>query len=135
MEKELIEFIAKKLVDDPNQVDVQMVEGEKSIVIELRTAREDIGKVIGKQGRIAKAIRSPKGSYRHIDNKEDLKEWLKRELMYYYWCKSECEYVIGGLFNHEEKDLQKLDIWFQLEINLDRIVDYVMKEMNISFKE
>ena len=57
MEKELIEFIAKKLVDDPNQVDVQMVEGEKSIVIELRTAREDIGKVIGKQGRIAKAIR------------------------------------------------------------------------------
>lgn len=85
--------------------------------------------------RIAKAIRSPKGSYRHIDNKEDLKEWLKRELMYYYWCKSECEYVIGGLFNHEEKDLQKLDIWFQLEMNLDRIVDYVMKEMNISFKE
>ena len=58
MEKELIEFIAKKLVDDPNQVDVKMVEGEKSIVIELRTAREDIGKVIGKQGRIAKAIRT-----------------------------------------------------------------------------
>ena len=57
MEKELIEFIAKKLVDDPNQVDVQMVEGEKSMVIELRTAREDIGKVIGKKGRIAKAIR------------------------------------------------------------------------------
>lgn len=85
--------------------------------------------------RIAKAIRSPKGSYRHIDNREDLKEWLKRELMYYYWCKSEHEYVIGGLFNHEEKDLQKLDIWFQLEMNLDRIVDYVIKEMNISFKE
>ena len=57
MEKELIEFIAKKLVDDPNQVDVKMVEGEKSIVIELRTAREDIGKVIGKQGKIAKSIR------------------------------------------------------------------------------
>ena len=49
MEKELIEFIAKKLVDSPDQVDVKMVEGEKSIVIELRTAPEDIGKVIGKQ--------------------------------------------------------------------------------------
>ena len=58
MEKELIEFIAKKLVDSPDQVDVKMVEGEKSIVIELRTAPEDIGKVIGKQGRIAKSIRT-----------------------------------------------------------------------------
>lgn len=57
MEKELIEFIAKKLVDAPDSVEVKMVEGEKSIVVELRTAPEDIGKVIGKQGRIAKAMR------------------------------------------------------------------------------
>ena len=58
MEKELIEFLAKKLVDNPDAVDVKVIEGEKSVVIELRTAPEDIGKVIGKQGRIAKAIRT-----------------------------------------------------------------------------
>lgn len=58
MEKELIEFLAKKLVDNPDAVDVKVIEGEKSIVIELRTATEDTGKVIGKQGRIAKAIRT-----------------------------------------------------------------------------
>lgn len=62
MEKELIEFLAKKLVDNPDAVDVNVIEGEKSVVIELRTAPEDIGKVIGKQGRIAKAIRTLLGA-------------------------------------------------------------------------
>jgi predicted RNA-binding protein YlqC (UPF0109 family) len=57
MEKDLIEYIAKSLVDDPSAVSVQEVEGEKSTVIELRVASSDIGKVIGKQGKIAKAIR------------------------------------------------------------------------------
>ena len=55
---DFIVFIVEKLVDDAMQVYVLIVEGEKSTVIELRTAREDIGKVIGKQGRIAKAIRT-----------------------------------------------------------------------------
>lgn len=55
---ELVEFIAKSLVDDPDQVDVQQVEGDDVITIELRVAPEDMGKVIGKQGRIAKAIRT-----------------------------------------------------------------------------
>ena len=58
MEKDLIEYIAKSLVDDPSAVSVQKVEGEKSTVIELRVAPSDIGKVIGKYGRIAKALRT-----------------------------------------------------------------------------
>ena len=58
MEKDLIEYIAKSLVADSSSVSVQEVEGEKSTVIELRVAQGDIGKVIGKNGRIAKAIRT-----------------------------------------------------------------------------
>jgi predicted RNA-binding protein YlqC (UPF0109 family) len=58
MEKDLVEYIAKSLVDDPSQVMVSVVEGEKSTILELRVASADIGKVIGKHGRIAKAIRT-----------------------------------------------------------------------------
>jgi predicted RNA-binding protein YlqC (UPF0109 family) len=58
MEKDLVEYIAKSLVDDPSQVTVNIVEGEKSTILELRVAPADIGKVIGKHGRIAKAIRT-----------------------------------------------------------------------------
>ncbi|MDD7177841.1 MAG: KH domain-containing protein [Lachnospiraceae bacterium] len=56
--KELVEVIAKALVDYPEQVTVTETETDKSIVVELRVAQSDMGKVIGKQGRIAKAIRS-----------------------------------------------------------------------------
>lgn len=55
--KELIEVIAKALVDKPSEVVVAEVEGEKTTVLELRVAREDLGKVIGKQGRTAGAMR------------------------------------------------------------------------------
>ncbi len=55
---ELVKYIAESLVDHPDKVDVQRVEGEETVTIELRVAPEDMGKVIGKQGRIAKAIRS-----------------------------------------------------------------------------
>ncbi len=58
MLKELIYGIAKALVDRPELVQVNVVEGEKTTVIELRVAREDLGKVIGKEGRTAKAIRT-----------------------------------------------------------------------------
>lgn len=56
--KELVEVIAKALVDYPDQVTVTETETDKSIIVELRVAQSDMGKVIGKQGRIAKAIRS-----------------------------------------------------------------------------
>jgi predicted RNA-binding protein YlqC (UPF0109 family) len=58
MEKDLIEYLAKSLVDDASQVKVNVVEGEKSTILELRVAPNEIGKVIGKHGRIAKAIRT-----------------------------------------------------------------------------
>jgi hypothetical protein len=56
--KELLLLIAKALVDSPDEVSVNEVEGEQSIILELKVARDDMGKVIGKQGKIAKAIRT-----------------------------------------------------------------------------
>ena len=56
--KELIKYIAQALVDAPDKVEVTEVLGEQTSVIELRVAKEDLGKVIGKQGRTAKAIRT-----------------------------------------------------------------------------
>jgi predicted RNA-binding protein YlqC (UPF0109 family) len=56
--KELIELIAKALVDNPDAVSVSEVEGERTSVIELTVAKEDLGKVIGKQGKTARAIRT-----------------------------------------------------------------------------
>ena len=56
--KELVEYMAKSLVDNPEYVSVNEVNKEQSIILELKVAPEDMGKVIGKQGRIAKAIRT-----------------------------------------------------------------------------
>lgn len=56
--KELVEYIARSLVDNQEAVQVTEVEGERSIIIELRVAPDDMGKVIGKQGKIAKSIRT-----------------------------------------------------------------------------
>jgi predicted RNA-binding protein YlqC (UPF0109 family) len=55
--KELVELIAKALVDNPDKVQVSQLEGEQSSIIELKVAPEDVGKVIGKQGRNVQAIR------------------------------------------------------------------------------
>ncbi len=56
--KELIGYIAKALVDHPEQVNVSEVEGDQTDVLELKVAKEDIGKVIGKKGRTARAMRT-----------------------------------------------------------------------------
>ena len=56
--KDLVEFMAKALVDVQNEVDVQEVQGEQTTVLELKVAKEDLGKVIGKQGRTARAMRT-----------------------------------------------------------------------------
>lgn len=58
LEKDLVEYIAKSLVDDPENVNVNIIEGEKSTILELKVSQDDIGKVIGKHGRIAKAVRT-----------------------------------------------------------------------------
>ena len=60
--KELIEDIAKALVDIPEEVSVRVVEGEQVTVLELRVAASDLGKVIGKQGRTARSIRTLLGA-------------------------------------------------------------------------
>jgi predicted RNA-binding protein YlqC (UPF0109 family) len=56
--KDLIKYIAEALVDYPEQVEVSEVQGEQTSVIELKVAKEDLGKIIGKQGRTARSIRT-----------------------------------------------------------------------------
>ncbi|MBW2091195.1 MAG: KH domain-containing protein [Deltaproteobacteria bacterium] len=56
--KDLIKYIAQSLVDNPDQVEVSEIIGEQTSVLELRVAKEDLGKVIGKQGRTARAMRT-----------------------------------------------------------------------------
>lgn len=56
--RDLIEYIARALVDNPEQVTVSEVEGNQTSVLELKVAKEDLGKVIGKQGRTARAMRT-----------------------------------------------------------------------------
>ena len=58
MLKDLIEYVAKSLVDNPDQVHVSEIEGEQTSVIELKVAKEDLGKVIGRNGRTATALRT-----------------------------------------------------------------------------
>lgn len=56
--KDLIAYIAKALVDSPDEVHITEIEGEKTTVLELRVAKDDLGKVIGKQGKTARAMRT-----------------------------------------------------------------------------
>ena len=60
--KELVTFIAQSLVDSPEKVEVREVAGEQTAVLELKVAQEDLGKIIGKQGKTAKAIRTILGA-------------------------------------------------------------------------
>jgi predicted RNA-binding protein YlqC (UPF0109 family) len=60
--RDLVEQIARSLVDNPDSVNVTEIEGEQTTVLELRVAQEDLGKVIGKQGRTARAIRTILGA-------------------------------------------------------------------------
>jgi predicted RNA-binding protein YlqC (UPF0109 family) len=56
--KEIVEYLARRLVDDPGAVHVEEVEREGAIVLQLQVARDDVGKIIGRQGRIARALRT-----------------------------------------------------------------------------
>lgn len=75
--KELVESIARALVDQPDDVDVAVVEGEQTTVIELRVAKDDLGKVIGKQGRTARALRTLLGAAGMKLNKRFMLEILE----------------------------------------------------------
>ena len=72
--KELVRVIAESLVDSPEQVVVEETENEKGIVLSLRVADEDMGKIIGKQGRIAKAIRTVTKAAASRDDKKVMVE-------------------------------------------------------------
>ncbi len=74
---ELVKVIAKALVDNPNEVFVTEVEGTQSLIIELKVSPEDMGKVIGKQGRIAKAIRTVVKAAATKDNKRVVVEIIQ----------------------------------------------------------
>lgn len=74
---ELVEIIAKALVDNPDEVEVNEIEGTQSIIIELKVAEEDMGKIIGKQGRIAKAIRTVVKAAAIKDNKRVVVEIIQ----------------------------------------------------------
>ncbi len=69
---ELVKVIAKALVDNPESVEVSEIEGSQSVIIELKVSPDDMGKVIGKQGRIAKALRTVV----KLQRLKKTKEWL-----------------------------------------------------------
>jgi uncharacterized protein len=75
--RDLIQYMAQSLVDHPEQVDVQEVEGQQTSVIELRVHPEDLGKVIGKQGRTAKAMRAILGAASVKQNRRAILEILE----------------------------------------------------------
>lgn len=77
MLKAFVEYVAKSLVDNPSEVQVCEVEGEHSSVLELRVAKEDLGKVIGKQGRTARAIRTLLGAASSKAQKRTMLEILE----------------------------------------------------------
>ncbi len=70
MAKELVEYIAQNLVNDPSQVHLKEKRTPSSIILELRVAKSDMGRVIGKQGRVANAIRS---LLRVVSTKDDVR--------------------------------------------------------------
>lgn len=89
----------------------------------------------GMEQDIAKHIRSSKNSWRHIKDRLTLKDYLKNEFMYHYWSKSEMEYLVHGFFKKDCEKATKLDVWYQIELNLDMITNYVIDKMQIKFKE
>ena len=74
--KEVLEIIARALVDEPDAVEVKEIEGEQSVILELKVADGDVGKVIGKKGKIAKSIRTVIKAAASRENKHAVVEIL-----------------------------------------------------------
>lgn len=79
---------------------------------------------------LAKAIKKEK-----ITDRKHLKDYLKTEFMYHYWSKSECEIAVGGLFAKHPDEYEKIDVWYQIEMNFDNIVDYIILKMKLFEKK
>lgn len=75
---------------------------------------------------LAKEIKS-----RKIDNRDKLKEYLRSSFMHSYWCKAEYEILVSGLFIKDSNDQTKIDIWYQIEMNFDLIVNYIIDKMKL----
>lgn len=70
-----------------------------------------------------------------IENREQLKEYLKRDFMYHYWSKCEFEIAVGGLFAKYPDQFEKIDVWYQIEMNFDHIIDYIINKMRLFTKK
>ena len=79
--------------------------------------------------RIYKKIKTGK-----IKNYEELKQDIDSWAQYHYWSKTECEMAIGGLHCNYPDDFEKIDMYRQIEMNLDRILEYIINTMQISFE-
>ena len=77
--KELVEYIAKALVSSPDAIDVKETNGETASILELKVAREDLGRIIGKQGRTAKSIRTIVNAAASRENRKVVLEILEDE--------------------------------------------------------
>lgn len=75
---------------------------------------------------LAREVRS-----KRVYNKSILREYLKTQFMYYYWSKTECEFYVSDLHGD---DYKKIDIWRQIEPNLNRIVEYVNTQCDLKFE-
>lgn len=78
---------------------------------------------------IYKKIRSKK-----IKNYKELKEFLNRRFQYHYWSRCEYEIAIGSIFMKDTIEAEKIDVYDQIKINLDRITEYIINKMEIEFK-
>lgn len=72
---------------------------------------------------------------RKITNRDDFKKYIDTWAHYYYWSKTECEMLIGDLFSKSVDDFHKVDLYAQIVINLDKIVDYIINKLKIDFKQ
>lgn len=78
---------------------------------------------------IAKKIRK-----KAITNLKELKHYIDVDFRYHFWCKCECELSIGQAFEDDVNKLEKIDIYYQLEPNLDRIVEYINSAMKLNLR-
>lgn len=95
---------------------------------------EFINVLFGMEEEIAKKIRkAEKDKWKPVTDYNSFKDWIKSELMHHYWSKSEHECLIGDWCSNPEPTLEKHDVWWQLEPNLDRICEYIINKMDIKF--
>lgn len=69
-----------------------------------------------------------------LNTLDELKQLINKHLMYYYWSKAEHEVAVGSIFEDDWKNAEKLDVYSQLKLNINRIVEYINKEMKLELE-